>query len=253
MNPATDSPGAAPDSPVAVVSGGSRGLGRVLVERLLADGWRVATFSRKPNEFTEAMAGKHPDAFHWAAVDLTDFTALRQFARDGAQRFGRIDLLVNNAGVLHQELFLTTAPARMNDLVGANLLAPLHLAQACARAMVRGGGGTIVNVSSINAIRGYRGVAVYAAAKAGLEGLGRSLARELGPLGIRVNTLTPGFFDSDMTADVTSGNREKIQRRTPLGRLGTVDEIADAVLFLASPEARFITGHTLVIDGGITC
>ncbi|WP_249927935.1 SDR family NAD(P)-dependent oxidoreductase [Streptomyces flaveus] len=155
--------------------------------------------------------------------------------------------------MLHQELFLTGAPARMNDLVGANLLAPMHLAQACARVMTRTGSGTIVNVSSINAIRGYRGVAVYAAAKAGLEGLGRALARELGPLGIRVNTVTPGFFDSDMTADVTSANREKIQHRTPLGRLGTVDEIAEAVLFLASPEARFITGHTLVIDGGITC
>ncbi|MFI8518805.1 SDR family NAD(P)-dependent oxidoreductase [Streptomyces sp. NPDC085481] len=240
-------------APVAVVSGGSRGLGRVLVERLLADGWRVATFSRKPNEFTEATAGKHQDSFHWAAVDLTDTTAVRGFARDAGKRFGRIDLLVNNAGVLHQELFLTTAPKRMDDLVGANLLAPLHLAQACARFMMRDGDGTIVNISSINAIRGYRGVAVYAAAKAGLEGLGRALARELGPLGIRVNTLTPGFFDSEMTAEVTSQNREKIQRRTPLGRLGTVDEIADAVLFLASPRARFITGQTLVIDGGITC
>ncbi|MGW2097378.1 SDR family NAD(P)-dependent oxidoreductase [Streptomyces olivaceoviridis] len=259
MNPAAHPAGPAPDgpggvgAPVAVVSGGSRGLGRVLVERLLADGRRVATFSRRPNEFTEAMAGKHPDSFHWAAADLTDFAGLREFARDSARRFGRIDLLVNNAGVLHQELFLTGAPARMNDLVGANLLAPMHLAQACARVMTRTGGGTIVNVSSINAIRGYRGVAVYAAAKAGLEGLGRALARELGPLGIRVNTVTPGFFDSDMTADVTSRNREKIQHRTPLGRLGTVDEIAEAVLFLASPEARFITGHTLVIDGGITC
>jgi 3-oxoacyl-[acyl-carrier protein] reductase len=251
----------APDStetperaPVAVVSGGSRGLGRVLVERLLADGWRVATFSRKPNAFTEETAEKYQDAFHWASVDLTDTTTVRGFARAAGQRFGgRIDLLVNNAGVLHQELFLTTAPKRVDDLVGANLLAPLHLTQACARLMMRAGEGTVVNISSINAIRGYRGVAVYAAAKAGLEGLGRALARELGPLGIRVNTLTPGFFDSDMTSEVTSQNREKIQHRTPLGRLGTVEEIADAVLFLASPRARFITGQTLVIDGGITC
>ena len=240
-------------SPVAVVSGGSRGLGRILVERLLADGRRVATFSRKPNEFTEATVEKYPDFFHWAAVDMTDARAVRGFARDAGNRFGRIDLLVNNAGVLHQELFLTTAPQRMDDLVAVNLLAPIHLAHACARFMMRQGDGSIVNISSINAVRGYRGVAVYAAAKAGLEGLGRALARELGPLGIRVNTLTPGFFDSGMTAEVTSRNREKIQHRTPLGRLGTVDEIADAVLFLASSRARFITGQTLVIDGGITC
>ncbi|SDL14333.1 SDR family NAD(P)-dependent oxidoreductase [Streptomyces indicus] len=240
-------------TPVAVVSGGSRGLGRALVERLLADGWRVATFSRNPNEFTETTAEKYRSSFLWEPVDLNDTTAVRGFGRTAAQYFGRIDLLVNNAGVLHQELFLTTAPARMDNIIGTNLLAPLHLSQSCARFMMRDKSGAIVNISSINAVRGYRGVAVYAAAKAGLEGLGRALARELGPLGIRVNTLTPGFFDSDMTATVTSENRDKIQRRTPLGRLGTVEEIADAVLFLASPQAQFITGQTLVIDGGITC
>ncbi|MFF3495286.1 SDR family NAD(P)-dependent oxidoreductase [Streptomyces sp. NPDC002795] len=241
------------DRRVALVSGGSRGLGRVLVERLLADGWCVSTFSRTSNEFIAQMSEKHQDAFHWESVDLADSQELRRFARDSGRRFGRLDLLINNADVLHQELFLTAAPGRMDELIRVNLLAPLHLSQACARLMVRAGGGSIVNISSINAIRGYRGVAVYAAAKAGLEGLGRSMARELGPQGVRVNTLTPGFFDSDMTAEVTSRNREKIQQRTPLGRLGTVDEIADAVLFLAMPQSRFITGQTMVIDGGITC
>ncbi|WP_420031837.1 SDR family NAD(P)-dependent oxidoreductase [Streptomyces sp. cg28] len=237
----------------ALVSGGTKGLGRVLVERLLADGWSVSTFSRTSNDFVTETTDKYQDAFHWESVDLADSQGLRSFARDTGKRFGRLDLLINNAGVLHQELFLTAAPGRMEDLIRVNLLAPLHLSQACARLMVRGGGGSIVNISSINAVRGYRGVAVYAAAKAGLEGLGRSMARELGPQNVRVNTLTPGFFDSDMTAEVTSANREKIQRRTPLGRLGTVDEIADAVLFLATPSSRFITGQTMVIDGGITC
>ncbi|MFE9256590.1 SDR family NAD(P)-dependent oxidoreductase [Streptomyces sp. NPDC006879] len=238
---------------VAVISGGSRGLGRVLVERLLAEGWRVATFSRTANEFTGWAAQKYPEDFHWEGVDLTDLQSVREFGRRVARQFGRIDLLVNNAGILHRELFLTTAPKRMDEIVTANLLAPLHLTQSCSRAMVRARGGVIVNISSINAVRGYRGVSVYAAAKAGLEGLGRSLARELGPLGIRVNTLTPGYFDSDMTADVTPANREKIKNRTPLGRLGTVAEVADAVLFLASPRSEFITGQALIIDGGITC
>ncbi|MFJ3927303.1 SDR family NAD(P)-dependent oxidoreductase [Streptomyces sp. NPDC090022] len=238
--------------PVAVVSGGSRGLGRVLVERLLAEGRRVATFSRKPNEFTEGLAAAYPEDFLWESVDLHDPGAVRQFVKAVKERFGTVDLLVNNAGLLHQELFLTIAPNRIDDLLVANLAAPVHLTQACARLMMRDGG-SIVHISSINAIRGYRGVAVYAAAKAGLEGFGRALARELGPVGIRVNTLTPGFFDSELTSDVTERNREKIQHRTPLGRLGTAEEIADAVLFLASSQARFITGQSLVIDGGITC
>ncbi len=121
--------------------------------------------------------------------------------------------------------------------------------------MTRQGGGQILNISSINAIRGYRGgVAVYAATKAGLDGFSRSLARELGAFNIRVNSLVPGFFDSDMTEEVTERNRERIQRRTPpLGRLGTMNEIADAVLYLISPASSFITGQSIVVDGGITC
>lgn len=238
---------------VAVVSGGSRGLGRALVERLLAADWHVATFSRTPNDFTRDMGEEHPDTFHWAPADLSEPMAMRAFVREVHKRWRRVDLLVNNAGVLRQELFLTTPPQQVASLVTNNLLAPMVLAQACARLMTRNGGGDIVNVSSINAIRGYRGVAVYAAAKAGLDGFSRSLARELGPHNIRVNSVVPGFFDSDMTVGVTDDNRKKIQRRTPLGRLGTVDEIADSVLFLTTPGAKFITGQSLVIDGGITC
>jgi len=243
----------APSGNVGVVTGGSRGLGRVLVERLLSDGWRVATFSRKANDFTERTAEKYTKDFYWEPADLRDAQSLRGFTRAVESIFGRVDLLVNNGGVLHQELFLTTAGQRMQDVVATNLLAPMQLAQLCARLMMRTGGGSIVNVSSINAVRGYRGVAPYSAAKAGLDGLTRSLARELGPLNIRVNTVTPGFFDSEMTAEVTSVNREKIRNRTPLGRLGTAEEIADAVTFLGSSQAGFITGQTLVVDGGITC
>lgn len=240
--------------PVAVVSGGSRGLGRVLVERLLDDGWRVATFSRGSSEFVERMTEKRPEDFHWASVDLADTAALRAFATAARRRFGTIDLLVNNAGVLNdQELFLTTPAARIDTLIAQNLIAPITLAQACAKVMSVQRSGQIVNVSSINAIRGYRGVAVYAAAKAGLDGFSRSLARELGPLNIRVNSVVPGFFDSDMTVNVTAENRERIQRRTPLGRLADVEEIADTVLFVISSRASFITGQTIVVDGGITC
>ena len=244
---------APPGERTAVISGGSRGLGRVLVERLLADGWRVATFSRSANEFVKDLQAESPDTFLWEAVDLTDTAALRAFVRAVVRRFGRVDLLVNNAAVLHQELFLTTSAAKIEELIAADLVAPITLAQSCARAMTRNGGGQILNVSSINAVRGYRGVAPYSAAKAGLDGFSRSLAREHGAFDLRVNSIVPGFFDSDMTVEVTENNRERIQRRTPLGRLGDVGEIADAVLYLTSPGASFITGQAIVVDGGITC
>lgn len=238
---------------VALVSGGSRGLGRILVERLLEDGWQVATFSRSYNDFISDTFESADGRFLWKAADLTNLQQMRGFVRSVKDSFGRIDLLVNNAGILRQELLLTTPPAQIDRLIKANLTAPITLAQSCARTMSSQGSGLIVNVSSINAIRGYRGVSVYSAAKAGMDGLSRSLARELGEMGIRVNSVVPGFFDSDMTTEVTAENRERIERRTPLKRLGAADEIVDTILYLVSPAASFVTGQTLVVDGGITC
>jgi 3-oxoacyl-[acyl-carrier protein] reductase len=244
---------AAEPHPVAIISGGSKGLGQVLAERLLGDGWRVATFSRSGSPFTEEAARKWPADFWWQQANLADPGSLTDFVSAAVDRFERIDLLVNNAGVLRQELFLTTSADRIADLINVNLLGPVILTRACTRHMVRLGGGNVVNVSSINAIRGHRGVAVYSAAKAGLDGFGRSLARELGAFNIRVNSVVPGFFDSDMTSQVTAENMARIGRRTPLGRLADISEIADAALFLCSPASSFITGQTIVVDGGITC
>ncbi|MBL0888365.1 SDR family NAD(P)-dependent oxidoreductase [Myceligenerans indicum] len=242
----------AADSRVALISGASRGLGLAIAELLLADGWSVAALSRSRPETLDAMQDRWPGNVHWVKADVAQ-DDMRAQVRAVTDRFGRLDVLVNNAGVLHQELFLTTSERRIDELFATNLVGPTRLAQACARRMSRGGGGSILNVSSINSIRGFRGVTPYSAAKAGLDGLTRSAARELGPLGIRVNSIVPGYFESSMTAQVTDENRTRITHRTPLGRLGTTEEVAEIAAFLVSDRAAFITGQTITVDGGLTC
>jgi 3-oxoacyl-[acyl-carrier protein] reductase len=239
---------------VALVSGGSRGLGAALVSGFLDRKYGVATLSRTKTAFITDMlrAGKRRP-FHWSAVDGRDHDALRAFVKDVGERMGRIDVLVNNAGIATEGILPTMRAPDIVEVVEVNLTAALVLAQACSRLMLRQGSGCIVNISSVHAVRGHSGVAVYSATKAALDGLTRSLARELGPRQIRVNSVAPGYFDSDMTGDMTEEQKQRIARRTPLGRLARTEEVASAVHFLASDQASFITGQTLVVDGGITC
>ncbi len=239
---------------VALVSGGSRGLGAAIVRQCYDQGYAVATFSRSRGDFiAEAERNDKDGRLLWRSVDARDGAALQDFVAAVADRFGGIDALINNASVGRFGAFPLMPLQQIDETISNNLRANIVLSRLVTPMMVARGGGAIVNISSVNAIRGNTGVAVYSATKAGLDGFTRALARELGPANIRVNSLAPGYFQSEMVAELTEPQLKRIVRSTPLNRLGTAEEIAAAALFLISPAAAFITGHTLVIDGGITC
>lgn len=240
---------------VVLVSGGSRGLGRGIVEDLLAAGHRVATFSRSHTDFIRDQQGLDPEGkrFFWRAIDGTDFDATRAFAREVSQRFGSLDVLINNAGVAAEGVLPLMPREDIHRVISLNLEAAIVLAQACSRLMLGQERGVILNISSIIGSRGYSGLAVYSATKAGLDGLTRSLARELGPRRIRVNSIAPGYLETEMSSTLGDDQRGQIVRRTPLGRLGRVEDVVGLIRFLISSEAEFITGQTLIVDGGITC
>src|SRR6516164_2387813 len=227
---------------VALVSGGSRGLGAQLVSGFLDRHYRVATLSRTKTTFIadmlRARKGQH---FHWGAVDGRDHEALRAFVKDVGHRLGRIDVLVNNAGIAMEGILPTMRARDIVEAIEVNLTAALVLAQACSRFMLRQGSGCIVNISSVNAIRGHSGVAVYSATKSALDGMTRSLARELGPRNIRINSVAPGYFQTDMVASLSDEQKQRIVRRTPLERLARIEEVANVVHFLTSEEASFVT------------
>jgi 3-oxoacyl-[acyl-carrier protein] reductase len=240
---------------VIIISGGSRGLGQALVSTFLAEGHIVATFSRSSTPFIDQCREKDPngDAFYWDAVDATAIDGVKQFAHSVFRRYGRVDALINNAGIGVDGLLTLMRASDIQRGLTINLAAAIQLTQACLKCMLDKQSGSIVNITSINGIRGHAGVSVYSATKAALDGLTRSLAREVGPKGIRVNSVAPGYFDSDMTSDLTEERRARIARRTPLQRLGTCEEIANVVRFLISPEAGFVTGQVIAVDGGYTC
>jgi 3-oxoacyl-[acyl-carrier protein] reductase len=241
---------------VALVSGGSRGLGEAIVADLLDAGYAVASFSRHESPFVRDRRRADPagDRFLFDIVDGRDVAAVRAFVGRVMSRFGRVDVLINNAAAAAEGTLPLLHADVVHDMIALNLEGAIALTQACVRAMLVGNrGGIIVNVSSIVGSRGYRGLSVYSATKAALDGLSRSLARELGPRQIRVNSIAPGFLDTDMSAPLDDAERHQIVRRTPLGRLGRTQDVLGVVRFLLSPAGAFITGQTLIVDGGITC
>lgn len=241
--------------PVVIVSGGSRGLGQGIVSRLLSEGYRVATFSRSKTAFIQDMRQKdnQQETFYWEVIDAQDLPQLKSFVLKVRKHFGRIDGLINNAGLNLDQLLPLTDDDAIQRILTVNLQSVIHLSRAAVRAMLIQESGVIITISSVLGLRGFKGTSVYAATKAALDGFTRSLAREVGAKGIRVNAIAPGFIATDMTTGMDAEKRNQTLRRTPLARMGEVEDISNAVLFLLSPQASYITGHTLVVDGGLTC
>jgi 3-oxoacyl-[acyl-carrier protein] reductase len=243
-----------PDSRVVIVTGGSRGLGAGIVSAFLNEGDRVATCSRSPTGQTDAW-GADPalgDRFLFSAVDLADRRATEAFVAEVVERFGTVDVLVNNAGLARDGVLALFGEDDTDAVIDLNLKGTIHLTKLVVRRMLPQGSGRIVNVTSIVGRSGYRGLGVYSATKAGLDGFTRAMARELGSRGITVNSVAPGYMVTEMSHGLDEAQLAQIARRTPVGRLGEVEEVAAAILFLVSPSAAFISGHVLVIDGGLT-
>jgi len=240
---------------VLIVSGGSKGLGKRIVEDFLERNYVVATFSRSETDFIRACKRKHMSSndFEWGMLDVMDFKALKTFVFMVYKKYGRIDCLVNNAGCTLEQLLPITNSNDIKRVLGVNLESVIELTRLVSKIMIQQHHGNIVTVSSIVGHRGYKGSSVYSASKAALVGFTKSLAREMGSVNVRVNAILPGFLDTDMTKSMPQRQKEQIIRRTPLGRLGTVDDIIGAVRLLTSDDSRFITGQSIIIDGGLTC
>jgi 3-oxoacyl-[acyl-carrier protein] reductase len=240
-----------------IVTGGSRGLGLAIARRLAAGGQNVIAIARNENDqlmaaIREAAANGHGGAIHFQPFDLSATGGLRDLVKDVRKRFGPISGLVNNAALGTSGLLATMHDARIERLIHLNVTAPILLTKYVVRAMMADGGGRIVNIASIVGFTGFKGLSAYAATKSSIIGFTRSLAREVGPLGITVNAIAPGFIDTEMTQELDAKQRGQIARRSALGRMAEPDDVAGAVEFLLGPNARNITGIVLTVDAGGT-
>jgi len=238
----------------AIVTGASRGIGLGIAEALARSGCRVAcvaTSDASAERGAVAVRDAGSEALAFAA-DVRESSRAAEIAKSVADEWGRIDILVNNAGITRDGLLMKMSDEDIDSVIDINLKAAMFYTRAVARTMIRARSGSVVNVSSIVGLVGSPGQSNYAAAKAGLFGLTRSLAAEFGARGVRVNAIAPGYIQTDMTSKLTEEVKAESMKSIPMARFGDPADIANGVLFLVSDAASYVTGTTLVIDGGMS-
>jgi len=235
------------------VTGASRGIGRAIAERLAADGRLVVLVSRSPDTLDEVRLGieKAGGSAEVRACDVGDREALAALIETVASTHGRLDILVNNAGITRDGLILRMSDADFDDVINVNLRSAFVACRAAARPMMRGRFGRIVNIGSVTGLIGNAGQVNYAAAKAGLVGLTKTIAKELGSKGITANLVAPGFIDTGMLDALPQQLKDDVARTVPVRRFGRPDEIAHVVSFVTSDLASYLNGQVVVVDGGL--
>jgi len=239
---------------VAIVTGGSRGIGRAIAQKLAAEGCRVVVNYQSNSQAAASVVRAIDDAGGEALAvqaDISQAEGAKALIAAAVEAYGTVDILVNNAGIARDALLMRMSEEDWDAVLDTNLKGAFHCIKAVQRIMLRRRSGRIIQISSISGIRGNAGQANYAAAKAGLIGLTKSVARELASRNITVNAIAPGFVDTEMTRALSPELVQQATAQIPLGRLGSPEDIAAAVAFLASPEASYITGQVLGVDGGL--
>lgn len=239
---------------VAIVTGAARGLGRAIAENLARCGARVACVDVNADLLAQTVAaiGQSGGTAMAVACDVTNSERVSAVVDEVVKAWGGLDILVNNAGITKDTLIMRMKDDQWDAVININLRGTFLFTRSAARPLMKSARGRIINIASVAGITGNPGQANYSASKAGIIGLTRTVAKELAGRSITVNAVAPGFIATEMTAVLTEEIKAEIKKQVPLGRMGDPQDIADAVLFLASPAASFITGHVLTVDGGLT-